>query len=797
MQPPPRAGEPTSGPYLTSEPTHLSDYLGVVTRRIWLVLAIFAATTASAIWAVAQQTTYFQSELTLQVNDPIEPARGLVNRPAVSAMVFVDPIESEMQVLRSSSIARGVVDSLGLRLVPAGDWTRSELFREAEVDPAAEPRRLDLVYSATGDTVALRDEAGVVVGSAPVGERIEAGLLSFRTLSPPAEARTYALDVVPHESVVGEVSASLSANPRENTNLIDVTYVSEDPVVAPDVLNTAAAELRLMGARKVAAQAAGDMRFIEEQLDSAREARESAAGAIQRFKESREFTTLSTRESRLVNRLQEVQAEMDRVEGIRRALADVARRLEELPPDQIDWASVQAALPDGVSPQVMDLVDDVRGAQAEVRRLRVEQRLAAGHPQVQAALQRVDEVAGDIGETLQTRLGVLESQLSQLSTEQDQLYTERREFPDLENQLAELEQQKDLDDDMYQYLLSQLAQSRIRVRAAQPYVEIIDPAVGTTIIEPRGRVNVVLGALLGLLLGVGAAFFLEYLDRTVRTSADIEGLLGIPVLGIVPRLRRIAAAETEPADRGRKAPPLVVAQDPMDPAAEAYRNLRMNLSFMSTDEEPLRSILFSSPGPDEGKSTTAVNYAVMMAQQGERVLLVDADLRRPTMHRSLDILREPGLTNLLVDDAEPREAVRPNVLPNLDVLTSGPFPPNPSELLNSRGMERLMSDFQAKYDHVILDCPPILAVTDASVLAGFVDGVVIVLRSGETEQRTAERAVDQLRRLGARILGAVLNEVAITGPDDSYYLHYYYQYQPREEGAWDRLRDNLTKVRFW
>ena len=310
--------------------------------------------------------------------------------------------------------------------------------------------------------------------------------------------------------------------------------------------------------------------------------------------------------------------------------------------------------------------------------------------------------------------------------------------------------------------------------------------------------NVFLGALLGLILGVGAAFFLEYLDRTVRTSSDVESLLGIPVLGIIPRLRRLEDALQESHAMAGRGLPLVVAMDPLDPAAEAYRNLRMNLMFMSTDEEPIRTVLFSSPGPSEGKSTTAINFAVMLAQQGQRVLMIDADLRRPSLHRALDVLREPGLTNLLIGNAEPRETVRPNVLPNLDFLPSGPFPPNPSELLNSKAMARILEEFEGRYDQIVIDSPPVLAVTDSAILAVHTDGVVLVLRSGETEQRTAERSVEQLRRLGVRVFGAVLNEVAASSPDESYYLQYYYSYHPSTTGGgWKRLREGLSKVRFF
>ena len=270
-------------------------------------------------------------------------------------------------------------------------------------------------------------------------------------------------------------------------------------------------------------------------------------------------------------------------------------------------------------------------------------------------------------------------------------------------------------------------------------------------------------------------------------------LLSIPVLGIIPRLRKIP--EESEADNGGTDLPLLVALDPLDPAAEAYRNLRMNLMFMSTEEKPIRTLLLSSPGPNEGKSTTSINLAVMLAQEKHRVLLIDADIRRPALHRAMDVLREPGLTNLLIGDTEICEAVRPNVLPNLDVLPSGPFPPNPSELLNSKKMQQLLRHFEGTYNHIILDSPPILAVTDSAILATHTDGMVLVLRSGETEQRAAERAVDQVRRVGVRVFGAVLNEVASTTVEESYYMQYYYSYHPKERArGWKKLAQVLQRT---
>lgn len=789
-------GSAPLSPASTGEPTHLRDYWNVVVRRFWLVLVVFAVTTASAMWAVAQQETFYEAHLTLQVNDPIQPARGLVGNRAVSGMdIFVDPMQSEIQVLLSSQVALAVIESLGLRLVPdEADLPRSALFRQVSVDPELPPGAYTLAYDADGTTAVLSDASGIEVGRAAAGELLQGPGLAFVPAPAPRESRSYPLRVVPARSIIPEISANLRAAPTESTNIIEARLLSSDPELVDDMLNAAAQELRAIGARRVASQASRDIQFIEAQLDTARQNRSEAAGSIQTFKESQEFTTLSAREQALVERLQTVQRDIESVDREQDALADIARRIADVGPREIDFAAVQASLPEGTNRQIRDLIEEIRAASSANRLLRVEERLAPGHPRVEASEAQIDRLAEEIVQAVGARLGVIQDELEILLAREGEIRDQQQLFPNLENQLAELEQQKAFDDDAYQFLVSQLYQARIRQSAASPYVEVIDPAVGALATQPGGTQNILLGGLLGLVLGIGAAFFVEYLDRTVRTASDVEGLLGLPVLGVIPRLRR--TLDEEPNAQGRRTP-LVVAMDPSDPAAESYRTLRVNLLYMNTEERPLRTLLVSSPGPDEGKSTTAVNTAIMLAQQGQPVLLVDADLRRPSLHRALDVLREPGLTNLLVGDADARACIRPGILPNLDLLPSGPFPPNPSELLNSRTMTRLLEDFQTRYSYVVVDAPPVLAVTDAAVLASHVDGIVVVLRSGSTEQRAAEKAVERLRRLNARLVGAVLNEVRFTGGEEDYYLQYYYEYQRREKRPANRLRASLSKVRFW
>ncbi len=777
---------------------HLADYWQILSRRLWLVLVIFALTTASAIWAVSRQKTQYRATLSIQVNDPLQRTRALNPTARISGMeIFVDPIESEIQVLTSGTIALEVVDSLGLRLAPTSPgMVFSDLFRDAKVSQEAPEEQFELAYQDGGQSVVFRRPGGPALASGPVGKPLDAGFTRFTPRPPPREDEVYGVQIQSVSTAVSIVRGRVSAVPREYTNLIDISFISDDPVTAPLILIQTAEALRRYGEKKISTAARKEVSFIEDEMTRARSQLQSSLEAIQDFKESQTFTNLSMREQTLVNEAQDLTRRIQEMEDQRGVFSELTHAMTRLGVSGLDLLQVEASLGGSVNPQIKELLDQIRSNQRELRNLVSEQRLTLDHPSAQAIQERIGEREGQLLDALNANLQAVEGRLEALRTQQVELRERQRAFPQLEAELQKLQLQQEMDQGTYEFLLSQLYQARIMEAAAEPYVDILDRPVGSTEIDPRGRMNILLGALLGLILGAGAAFFLEYLDRTVRTTADVESFLGIPVLGIIPRLRRVGEAQ----EKGEGSPvgaPLMVALDPLDPAAEAYRNLRMNLMFMSTEDEPIRTLLFTSPGPNEGKSTTALNFSVILAQQGQRVLLMDADLRRPSLHRSLDILREPGLTNLLVGDAELREAVRPNVLPNLDFLPAGSFPPNPSELLNSKAMARLIEEMEGKYGHVVMDSPPILAVTDSSVLGAHADGVVVVLRSGETEQKAAERSVDQLRRIGLRVFGAVLNEVAASTPEESYYLQYYYSYRPHPKGKASKLRETLSKARFW
>ncbi len=779
---------------------HLSDYWRILTRRLWLVILIFAITTASAIWTVSRQVPVFQANLSLQIRDPLERTRSLNPTARISGMeIYVDPIQSEIEVLQSSTVALAVVDSLGLELKPESpELVRSDLFLDVWVaDSLPTDGPYALVYDDSDETVAFQDSRRAVLASASVGDTLDAGFVRFVTLPPPLDDQIYPVTLSNPAGIVGEIRGQFFAFPRPATNIVDVSYSSLDRVLAPQILLKAGQALQDYGAQKVSVAAQSDVEFIEEELSRAREQLTQSLDSIRHFKETEEFTNLTLQEQNIVNQLQTLTQRSDELETLRSSLAGLLRRIQREGLEELDLVMLQAELPASTNPQILNMVRRIQERQDELQRLLTAERTTLEHPRAQALVSQIDDLEGELQEAVEANLRVAEGRLETLGDQKVELSEQQRQFPALENRLQELEIRQNLDAGTYELLLSQLNQARMMVAGANQYVDILDPPVGAGEVQTGGRMNIFLGALLGLLLGAGAAFFLEYLDRTVRTSADVESLLGIPVLGNNTPLRPLGEWEEMEAAPVRPSLPLVVALDPLDPAAESYRNLRMNLTFMSTPEEPIHSILFTSAGPNEGKSTTAVNFSVMLAQQGERVLLLDADLRRPALHKALDVLREPGLTSLLIGEVETREAIRPNVLPNLDFLPSGKFPPNPSELLNSKTMTRLLEELQGKYQHVIVDSAPVLAVTDSAILGAHVDGVVLVLRSGETEQRAAERSVDQLRKIGVRVFGAVLNEVAATTPEESYYLQYYYSYGPEEGGPLKRLRDSVLKVRFW
>lgn len=324
-------------------------------------------------------------------------------------------------------------------------------------------------------------------------------------------------------------------------------------------------------------------------------------------------------------------------------------------------------------------------------------------------------------------------------------------------------------EDNLKVLLGRLRTAEQEGRNKQSNVEQHEMARGAYMVYPRMRLNVVLAFLASALLGLGLAFLLDYLDRTIKTAEDVERLVGAPLLGIIPVVNEVAAGDDAKATKDRD---LYVFHNPTSRAAECCRSIRTNILFSSADK-PMKTITVSSPRPREGKTTTTIYMGTIMAQSGQRVLLVDTDLRRPRLHKSLGVSRQRGLTNLILGDAAYDDVIKTTDIPNLYVLPCGPQPPNPAELLLSNRFKQVLAELEARFDRILLDSPPVLAVTDAVVLARLSSGVMLIAQAGKTLLDDVGHSARQFRDIDAPILGVILNDMDIA---DRRYGGYYYAY---------------------
>jgi len=313
-------------------------------------------------------------------------------------------------------------------------------------------------------------------------------------------------------------------------------------------------------------------------------------------------------------------------------------------------------------------------------------------------------------------------------------------------------------------------------------VVVVEPAVAPNEpIRPNVFLYTFLGTFVGLFFSVGLAFLLEFLRRSFETEDDIRQVLPLPTLGTIPRLRGRAR------DKG-----LITLAYPRAPVSEAYRTLRTNIRFASVDE-PLRTLLITSAEPEVGKTTVTANLGIVCAQAGLQVMLIDTDLRRPALHRIFDVKNHHGLTDLLVGDIQSIEQCMVETkIDHLRLISSGPIPPNPSELLGSKRMEEVLAQVRQKADLVILDTPPSLVVTDAAVLASKVDGVILLIEAKRTSHETARRAFQAHQRVGSPVLGAVLTK-AKAGHRDSSYYYYVKEEQPGQQPIWRRWAERLGR----
>jgi capsular exopolysaccharide synthesis family protein len=386
------------------------------------------------------------------------------------------------------------------------------------------------------------------------------------------------------------------------------------------------------------------------------------------------------------------------------------------------------------------------------------------------------------------RVQMLQNALNEQTLEASKVNEDAIEFKGLQ-------QEADTNRTLYYGLLTKLKEASLEAGLNSTNIRIVDPArVPLRPARPNILLNFELALLLGLVGGVAMIFVLEALDMTVRTPDQIEAISGLPTVGIIPvrSLQEEVAQRIGSATRS-KALPITAAPrllpitflDPQSEISEAYRALRTSL-LLSTPGQPPRIILFTSALPQDGKTTTSVNTAVTMAQQGKRVLLIDADMRRPMLAKIFELKSNYGLSNVLSGGAKWKDVIHTSIQPNLFILASGPLPPHPSELLSSAMMESLLKQWREEFDHVIIDSPPVLSATDGVLLSVQVDTTVLVVRAGKTTTPALRRSRDLLLSVNANIGGVVVNAVDLSSPDYYYYYSGYGYKYGQKYGAYSQ-----------
>jgi len=413
--------------------------------------------------------------------------------------------------------------------------------------------------------------------------------------------------------------------------------------------------------------------------------------------------------------------------------------------------------------------------------------LGPNHPKVKAVRATQDVYAKQLEAQVSSIRSALEKNLTTAQSTHDQL---RKRLDEINaKQLSTKNLSANYTRAKNAYIKEKLILDGVRTRAATQTMELAMPRVAVSVKQkaeppstparPRVGLNLMLGALVGLVMGIGLAFFIEYLDTSVKTMEDVENLLGVPVLAIIPQGIRLL--HKEPGD---------------SPDAEAYRILRTNIEFNRKNPQA-NTISLVSGGPGEGKSTTIANLAFICAQGGYSTLVVDADLRRPVQHELFDLNNNRGLTNYLTTDMQLEDVILPTIVENLSVLPSGVLPSDAVGILNSQRMSDMIAELKLRYDIIFFDSPPMLGVSDASVLASEVDQTVIVVQHRRFPRAMLIRVKQAILGVGGTVLGVVLNNVDLRHDQNYYYYtNYYGYYNPREKDSRrGEIQDAATSAR--
>lgn len=574
----------------------------------------------------------------------------------------------------------------------------------------------------------------------------------------------------------------LSLEPVVETQLVKVVFEYPDPELAALMANTLAEAYMDQNLQRSFKATQEAMRFLQDEAEKFRSRKEMAEGEVQAFRSkhdlmglNEQFDVTSETLSRLQTAWSEAHTERIQVEATYQRMRSLSQ--------QADWRDLATHL-SVQSPVLRDLLGRYEVLEQEQARLGA--RYKAAHPEMVRVQTEMTSVAGQIRGEVDELVGAKRAEFEMVSNREAALQREldslKSEVEALDAKLVELrflEEAAERDDSFYKSLDLRLSEVDISQVLRANNVQFVDTAIaGDVPVRPKLAVNLAMALVFGLFGGCAMAFFMEYLDNTVKSREDIEHLVGVPMLGVVPMIPAEDLGSL-PREVDRH---IFVHARPRSNAAECLRSIRTNVLFR-TPQRKFRTLLITSAAPREGKSFISSNLSTIIAMTGSRVLLIDADLRRPSMHKRFGLSNDMGLSNLLSGEVSLEAVMQETHVKGLDVVPAGPIPPNPGELLGGGRMQRIINSVR-NYDMVIVDSPPVNVVADPRVLSSIVDGVVLVVEANRTSRNLVMQASMHLQEMKANVLGAVVNKLDIRRAGYGYYYYddygYYYTEAEKE-----------------
>jgi len=708
------------------EEVHLTDYLNVIMRRRRIFLFSFIALFIGVALYTFIMKPIYEASATLHVKDEKGGKGGILGDLAM--LNSSNPVDAELEILKSRSNAEEVVKRLRLTW---GVTKKSSGLKFRITDFSSSSTEPEYTIELTGpDSFSVKADDGSPEVQGKAGQLIRTPTMTLLLNDVKGQAGDSFRLKQRHfnKTVVALRKAIKASEVGKKTNIIKVTYSNTDPVLSRDVVNTLVQAYLDQTLSFKTEEASRTVTFVEDQLKGTRDELDLSEKNLQTYKSASGVVKLDAEAEELVKKLSEIEKD--------RAAVNLQRKQVEFA-----LAALQEARRKGQVYTPAVFKDDpligsmaTRLTELEVQKRALVSENTESHPQVKAVQSQIDQIQKKLQSTYETSKLNLAKQETSIQQQLLQYEAKMRTLPAAERDLARLMRLSKVNADIYMFLLQKHEEARIAKASTISNIKVVDPAITPdNPVKPQKKKNLLLGLLVGLMFGVGAAFFMDYLDDTIKDEEEAKRALGWPLLAMIPAIE--SSGDIAPASRASR---LIVQHMPKSSVAEAFRGLRTAIHFSSLKRDT-KVVMITSSFPGEGKSTIAANLALTFAQAGNRVILIDCDLRRPSMNTIFEQPRSPGVTEVLAGDVLLAEALHTTDIDNISLLTAGTIPPNPAELLCSDSMRDLLVGLREAYDIVIIDAPPVIPVTDAPLLTAFTDMVVVVLESGRLPYKAAQR----------------------------------------------------------